>query len=215
LAAIIALCQRQEKDLDYPDHTVRLYSRVFNQILDSTRQLHMCYDCGTTARAMFIALIKAHRRQEPPTPLEMISIRRQYTQSERPLERLNELHTYLTTNPPPGPILVSIGLDGLGHVFIIEVLPHITPRRKARLRLYQSAHRAYTIVDSLAHDGLLTNPRKILNWPLLNTHLTHLFSTKVWQQEEINQFNLWFHFLDYRPPFRVREPRFGWAALTY
>lgn len=207
ISALVSLCQRQERDLDFPDATVKLYSQIFNKILDSTRQLYMCYDCGTTARAMFIKLVKTHRASGL-TPLEQITIRRQYFQSSQSEKRLGELNKYLSDpHLKPGVVMCSIGLNELGHVFIIEILG---PKK---LRLYQSAHRAFTVIDSLAFDGLLKNPKLHLNWPQLNKDLSHLFTTKPWTPSHTTLFNKWFHFVDHEiTPTKIR---FGYTSVSY
>ena len=63
LKAICQLCTNPNLiyDVDTEDQQLSYLAHLFNRLLDSDRDLYMCYDCGTVARGVFFSLVKVHR----------------------------------------------------------------------------------------------------------------------------------------------------------
>ena len=179
LNAILSMCTDSQllTDVDVEDATVTFLSHLFNDIAESSRKLHKCYDCGTTARAVFLALLKVHRGSLELTKDEKIHIKTMYKprdgDTEYGLNMFNSLRDVL--NGMDNVICIcSISLrKKTGHVWVIEKYNDIT-------RVYQSALKSHLTIDYIEHMGYLENPTKSVHMDMYLDNIEYILNATEW-----------------------------------
>jgi hypothetical protein len=145
-------------------HENHLYSLAdyFNTIVDSDRLLIPdFYDCGTNARAIFLALVALHRGDLILTEAELDRMKQQYNPTTRYTTKLTELIETLE-EMNPGVVIISIRFwlgkeKQFGHVWIFEKLTDHS------FNIYQSALNNYMVSDYYDKYGCTIDPFNMLN----------------------------------------------------
>lgn len=212
IKALTMLCRDQNPEkLDAPDPTVQVYSQIFNKFLRSKRRLYMCYDCGTMARTIFLAIMRAHRRT-PITPGEQVSIQSQYAEYVEYPVSLSSLYRDIKEKKGLTLYLCSIGLGSMGHIFVLE------KTARGAVRLFQSAHNSYTLVDHLEYEGYFDRPDQSIDVKKLCRDIRYVLdnSSEAWSHGVYKRWLHWFHFMDEdsEHPFRPTSASFMYAKLS-
>lgn len=197
-----------------PNGTNQLYLKnagdLFNAISGSNRQIVPdFYDCGTTARAIFMSLINTYRGDISLSQEEKAHMRNYVcvNQVADAIQRLEEMGCGVMICS-----LVIYNLDSvskhtqseLGHVWIIEK----NDATKTRYRLYQSSLNNYKIIDHMVKYGLgIDGPRFLKKLkPLLNA--------KKWSEQKQSLYSKLFHYLPTIPLNRVHCV-LHWTSIEY
>ena len=137
LQTLTQICQSGCRNLvTCEDPSVTILSKHFNKMINSSRTLLKCYDCGTVARAMFLGLIRAHR-----TPSD------KYHKAPEGFSRPIQGHPGLFV--PRNPFAVRHSQD----------LPPISPEELDRMRhLYNPGNFPVQEALKMLEDALLTVP---------------------------------------------------------
>lgn len=153
LKAIMSVCTDPELiyNINASDAELEFLSQLFNQMVRSSRGLHRCYDCGTTARTMFFLLIEANRGKYYISPLEQMRITKQYTPDfDTPLLTIRNFQRDVLHMKSDTVFICSLGIDGFGHVWIIEkrFMPIPGSNKMApRYHHYQSCFKSHLLID--------------------------------------------------------------------
>lgn len=132
-------------NVDYRDELVVFLANKFNKIIGSQRELFMCYDCGTVARAMFMKLIDDFRGIETLTKQEIENIKSYKSDKGS----ISNWYNDVTTKCPAGKrmiMMASIGIGNVGHVWILDIIGN-NNNSNLKVRIFQSAKWAYTLTD--------------------------------------------------------------------
>ncbi len=195
------------------DQEVYFLSHLFNQIINSKRKLHKCYDCGTNARAIFLKLVAAHRGKLYISPYEQKNMKKYYPHKGSQLwsELLKFKKTLLSINTS-AVFICSIGINGLGHVWIFEKLVDL--KGNSIVRHYQSALRSHLSIDFIKEMDYGQYPTKSID---LNSFIEKLIIVLShhgkWTPEIYTIFYNLFRF-------KVNEvietnPSFCWTFIQY
>jgi hypothetical protein len=220
LSAITEMCNNPELEFNVLKQDDRLFflSRVFNQMAGSTRGLYKCYDCGTNARAMFIQLIEKHRHGAAQglflTLAEQTRLREEYAVNpdEDPVVTVNKAWTTLRNSPSSCVMILSLGLDNFGHVWIIE---KINSAKVTRYHQYQSCFRSHMVLDYVEFKNYGEHPEQSLDIDDFFEKLAYLFGyTGAWTNKEYAIFSELFAFLPVYPIAEGR-PSFSFTSVIY
>lgn len=179
LRAILSMCTNlsMTTNVDAEDDKVTFLSHLFNDIVKSTRGLHKCYDCGTTARAVFLTLINVHRGSydlsEPEKQRMMTMYKTRDEDTEHGLKMLQSLRNVL--NDMDNVICIcSISLrKKTGHVWVIEKHNNVT-------RVYQSALRSHLTIDYIEHMGYLEDPNRGIEMDMFLDNVEDILNSTEW-----------------------------------
>ena len=225
LKVIVSMCTCDSlvKNINTTDKEVYFLSNLFNQIIKSTRKLHKCYDCGTNARALFLKLIENNRFNSNSnsnsnklflTPKEQNRMRLEYSprrDNGRFIELENFKHKLLDVNSPTV-FICSIGINMLGHVWIIEKT--FTDTGKERFHHYQSALKSHLMIDFLKEQNYGRYPDRSLDVIFFVDSLYQILRSEgVWTKETYDIFNDLFHFKI--RPVTTTNLSFCWTYITY
>jgi hypothetical protein len=218
LATVTSMCSSTLNTLNInsDDKQVFYLSHVFNRIVDSSRKLLKCYDCGTNARAVFLKLVQVGR-QTPTLMLRAGEKQRMRTEyvvdKETPLIQVNNCLKRLLINDSLNLVLImSISVENFGHVWVFEKkyfngIP--------RYHHYQSALSSHMLIDFIESMDYGADPMKSLDVTHFFDQLTTLINvTGPWSEKEYRLFVKLFAFI---PISKILNPQMGfsWTWLSY
>ena len=189
---------------------------TFNYLSKSKRKLIPdFYDCGTTARAIFLHLIKLHRGSLTLKENEISRIQEQYKACSTSTNSNNNeynLHLAIQTlkQMNPGVMILSLafwmnssGDNQSGHVWIIEKV------NKNKFHIYQSALDRYLVCDFYQQFGNIIDANLLLN------NLQPFLQTKKWTPRFSQLFTEIFKFTPNIPYKTAVTPKFFWTYVEY
>jgi hypothetical protein len=217
LNAITSICNMDKLscDVTLEDKQVSFYSHLFNNIINSDRKLHKCYDCGTNGRAIFLKLIALYRGKLYLTPREQVSMEN-YSPVGMPkgLENMKACARQLTITPSDSVYICSLGIQGFGHVWIFEKVT-LPVSGKQVIRHYQSALKSHLTLDFIADMNYGEFPDRTINIVDFFTKLERILSfNDKWNDAIYSDFHNLFAFT----PVSVVDkptPTFCWTYITY
>jgi len=195
LRAVCRLCTGIDlvSDVDHNDERLIFLAKLFNKLTNSGREIHECYDCGTTARGVFFQLIKAYRGGFNITSEEIDRIKQEYYmtryQGAKGVTGLRDLIHKIGQNCL-FMCAMQLGED-FGHVYIIE---KIYINKKPRYRLYQSCLGAFLLIDYIE---VMDYASHVTNGVDIDAHLNaldRLFTKRSWNAKDVVLFIEWFKF---------------------
>lgn len=215
LRAITSFCKDPVlmHQVEARDKDVEFLSRLFNQMVHSTRGLHKCYDCGTNARAMFFKLITAHRGKFYISPQEQLKMERQYVPIRgRGMSELKKCYRDIKMVEADTVFICSLGLDGFGHVWIFEKR---FINGKVRYHHYQTSFRSHLLIDFIEDMDYGRYPDQSLDIDAFFTDFIDLMCvTDPWEKDHYLTFARLFAFLPTKTVDKP-EPSFCYTYLTY
>ena len=195
LKTVTSLCNCPElaHDVSVNDTDVFFLSRLFNEMINSDRGLHRCYDCGTNARAIFLKLLEVHRKKLHITPTEQTFLKEKYQlDTTTPLKTMEECRNCLLSTSGDSVFICSVGFGHFGHVWVIEKL--CRQRNSPRYHLYQSSFRAYLVLDYIELADYGNNPEQSLDINNFFDKLKPLLEHRPWETTDYAQFAEMFAF---------------------
>jgi hypothetical protein len=166
-------------------------AQMFNDLIGSDRTLHMCYDCGTVARAVLFQLIKAYRGSPRLRRDEITRIKDEYYMTRyKGATGVRDLRKHTTTAGNVNCLYlcaIQLGED-FGHIYVIEKINN-------RFRIYQSCLGAYLLIDYIEHMNYAEDTSQGVD---ISDHLDcleQLFSNRTWTPKIEVLFTKWFHFI--------------------
>lgn len=215
LKAISSFCINPDLmyDVTISDTDLDFLSRLFNQIIHSTRDLHKCYDCGTNARAMFFKLVEAHRGKYYISPQEQLRMARQYRPNmDNYMMEINNSHRDLTLMDKNTVFILSLGLDGFGHVYIIE---KIFIDNIPRYHHYQTSFKSHLLLDFIENRDYGRDKHQSLDVDNFFSDFKYLMSIDhKWDDKDYKLFGSLFAFLP-TTPITNPKPSYCYTYLTY
>ena len=218
LDAITTLCSAPEQmyDVSSYDSEVFRLSRIFNEIISSTRKLHKCYDCGTNARAIFLKLLTIHRGAPFIAHDEQVRMADEYVVTHsRVKEKLDECHRILRDTQSDMAVIMSLGLQDFGHVWVVEkrfLNPTVSEGTGVRYHHYQSSFKSHLILDFVERMDYGADPYRSLDLDTFFSDLTHLLTkVEAWNDDDVRLFCKLFAF---RPVNDITKPDPGFS-FTY
>ena len=217
LKAVTSMCSSSLNtiDVDSDDKEVFYLSHVFNKILESSRKLLKCYDCGTNARAVFLKLIQVGRGESDVniSYKEQERMQKEYLLNKiDPLTPLKACFKKLSTDDGKNLVVImSISVETLGHVWVIEKRYF---EDRIRYHQYQSALNSHMLIDFIESMDYGADPMKSLNIDYFFKELTSLITFKeAWTEKQYKLFVKLFAFL----PKNVKNPEMGfsWTWADY
>jgi hypothetical protein len=197
LSAVFTLCYdiRLINNVDHPDQQLYYLSRLFNKLINSSRTLFMCYDCGTVARGIFFILIKAYRGQFKIYDEEIKRIKDDYYMTRFPLGEALDIYRDNLLNIKQNCLYLCAIQCGekFGHIYIVEKI-YKKDNPKPIYRLYQSCHRSFMLIDYLELMDYASDINTGIDIEEYLRDLNSLLQSKRWRQHEIDLFVKWFHF---------------------
>lgn len=217
LRTVTGLCSNEVLTLhtEHGDSQVFHLSNVFNQIIESTRGLHKCYDCGTNARAMFLKLIETHRGVPFVTHNEQVRMKREYqvtNDQAKVAQQMKECLDRLLTVQQDTVFIMSLAIQKFGHVWIIEKR---FIQGVPRYHHYQTSLRSHLLLDFIEAKDYGRDPHQSLDVVRFFDDLKSILSnTRPWQEEDYRLFAKMFAFI---PVSQVTEPKpgFSFTSVTY
>lgn len=203
-------------NIESDDKEVFYLSHVFNRIIDSTRKLIKCYDCGTSARAVFLKLIKVGRGADNLMlhQSEKSRMRNEYVVDKiNPLTQVKECLKKLKQDDGMNLVVImSISVENFGHVWVFEKkyfngIP--------RYHHYQSALSSHMLIDFIEAMDYGADPMKSLDVTHFFDQLESLIKVKTeWTEEDYRLFVKLFAFI---PVSKISKPEMGfsWTWLSY
>jgi hypothetical protein len=201
LKAVCQLCTDIDHvvDVNQKDQCLTYFANLFNELVNSGRELHMCYDCGTVARGSLFQLVNAYRGDFTITQNEINRIKSEYFMTKYDdasgvkilIDRAHSIQKNCL-------FLCAMQLgESFGHIYIIE---KIYVNGKPRFRLYQSCLSAYLLIDYLE---AMDYCRDISTGIDIDQHLDdvyQLISTPSWNRNMIDKFIHWYKFYPHSGP---------------
>jgi hypothetical protein len=218
LDAITNMCSTTEHktDVNKEDDVVFHLSNVFNQIIESSRKLHQCYDCGTNARAIFLKLIETHRGISHISHREQQRMKKEYLVKRRNLKsEIQKCHRMLREAKSDTVCIMSLAIQSFGHVWVIEKIHGGTGAQRARYHHYQTCLRSHLLLDFLEHKDYGRNPQNSLDLEEFFGDLTSILTKRgKWNDDDYKLFAKLFAFL---PVSEVSKPLPGFSCtwITY
>lgn len=195
LSAICQLCTESAHivEIEHRDSQLHEYAKLFNQLVNSDRTLHMCYDCGTVARGVFFQLIKRYRGKLVLTPTEKKRLKETFYMNRYQGTDGIDVFKHETQTIKSDCLWIcalQLGND-FGHTFIVE---KIYFDGIPRYRVYQSSFNAFLLLDYIEYMDYARDLRSGIKVEELITTLYRLLSHPVWASKEIEAFIQWFNF---------------------
>ena len=221
LKAITQLCSKEALIYHVTENDEEVFhlSRVFNQIVESTRRLHKCYDCGTNARAIFIKLIETHRGKSYISFDEQVRMKEEYIpRIDTALELIEKCYRTIKNATADSVYIMSMGIQDFGHVFIIEKrfikdvhLPN-TVAATARYHHYQSCFKSHLVIDFIEKKDYGRDLQQSLDIEKFFGDYSRLMSkTTIWNDDDTRLFCDLFAF---KPVYPVIKPNTSFT-FTY
>lgn len=212
LKAVTSMCSSSLNtiDVESDDKEVFYLSHVFNKLVNSSRKLLKCYDCGTNARAVFLKLVQVGRGDKKLKIGydEMERMQREYVLNKtNPLTPLQACYKKLSTNDGKNRVFImSISVESMGHVWVIEKRYF---NDLIRYHHYQSALNSHMLIDFIESMDYGADPMKSLNIDYFFQELSGLISHKeAWTEKQFKTFVKLFAFLPISP---VNNPDMGYS----
>ena len=191
------------------DYSIKDLGKHFNKIANSGRGVLMCYDCGSTARAIFLNLIYEYRGVL--TEIEKKRIRTLYNPERLlPIDALNEFYSVIKVIKEHCVFILSIGMDDFGHVLVMEKT--IDDAGKERYIIYQSALNSYLTMDYIEYKNLALEKSGIKIEEFYRD-MNYLIKTFNWTEKENVLFSKWFQFLPTSNVTNVKSVLYAWVSL--
>lgn len=196
--SLFAVCQictdfNHVTDINLKDNRLSYLAQLFNRLFNMSRELHMCYDCGTVARGVFFQLVKAYRGHFTIHDEEIERIKKDYYMNRyKGAEGVKVLRNNIHRIKQNCLFLCAtqMGPD-YGHIYIIE---KIYINQKPRFRIYQSCLNAFLLVDYIEYMDYCHDLSTGINIDEHLDALQKLFSTPSWDTNDIKLFVKWFNF---------------------
>jgi len=219
LKAATSICNTEQIMLDVKteDKTVTNLAHLFNDLVGSSRNLYLCYDCGTNARAVWLKLIEERRGKLCLSDDEISRMYNEYHVDKDTAQTVKEMCNFLQSVEDDTAVICSIGLGESGHVFVIEVRIFENPDGTIRRRYhhYQSCLNSHTVLDFIEYKGYAENMEQSLDIKGFCRDLTTILTRKRdWNEKTRQLFSKLFAYIPYYP---VKNPRnsIGWTYVTY
>lgn len=216
LRAITKMCSADNHSVNVKqnDSVVFHLSNVFNEIIESTRALHQCYDCGTNARAIFLKLIETHRGLSYITHEEQQRMKDEYLVKREDVKKeINKCRKILNNARSDTVCIMSLAIQSFGHVWIIE--KRFNANGVARYHHYQTSLNSHLLLDFIEKKDYGQNLHQSLDIERFFNDLTYLLTKHdVWIDKDYRLFAEMFAFLpvnDITDP----SPGFSYTWITY
>lgn len=197
LACISQMCcdKKFMINVDEKDQTLFKLSRQFNKIIGTTRKLHMCYDCGTVARAVFLKLIETHRGTLKMDSVELNRMKQMYCDSNNdPVGTMRKCWDFLTSVDSDTVVICGIGIDNFGHVWVLEKI--YLENGQPRYRIYQSCLNSYMLIDFIEEADYAKHPNIGIDIDDFFNSLEHILSRRTaWEEKDYHIFTSIFAFM--------------------
>lgn len=214
LNAITKLCTNSDLiyDIGYEDSTLSKLAQMFNDLVNSNRSLHLCYDCGTVARGMFFSLIKVYRGSFDLSKTEIDRITRDYRMDRfTPQKSLQIMKQNFAQIQQSCLYLCALQFgEKFGHIYIIEKRYH-GKNPKPTYRLFQSCFNSYMLIDEIEYQDF-ANGNGAIDIHEYENDMAILMQVKDWDQMTIETFCKWFHFY---PSSRIFKSDVKKISTTY
>jgi len=215
LKAITNMCSTDEHSINVDKHDSDVYhlSNVFNEIIESTRELHRCYDCGTNARAIFLKLIETHRGVGHVDHQEQQRMKDEYlVKKKHVLEEIEKCHRKMAEVRSDTAFIMSLAIQTFGHVWVIEKR-FLSGR--PRYHHYQTSLRSHLLLDFIESKDYGRDLQQSLDIDRFFGDLSYLLTNnKAWEDDDYRLFAKMFAFL---PVSEVTtpDPGFSYTWITY
>lgn len=212
LYTILSLCSNDNLkfDVEWEDHHSLHLSHMFNAIVQSTRKIFKCYDCGTSARAMFLALIFTHTNRNYIQSHDQIRMKQMYKLKYN-LEAIAELkkaQRFILQSKDNAAFILSISFGLSGHVWVIDKIGE-------RFHLHQSCLDAYLTIDNIKEFDYLRDPSRSIDIRLFFNDLLILAYNDNWENDHLKLiFSKWFKYLPLHPLNKIQFA-FCWTYGYY
>lgn len=221
LRAITQLCSTEALvfHVTETDDEVFHLSRIFNQIIESTRRLHKCYDCGTNARAIFMKLIETHRGKPYISYSEQARMKKEYRVNHKTvLTAIEKCYKTMRDATKDSVYIMSMGIQDFGHVVIIEkrfirdIHAPDTVAPVARYHHYQSSFKSHLVIDFIEKKNYGQDLQQSLDIDrFFGDFMGLMGKTTRWSDEDTRLFCDLFAF---KPVYPVVDPKPGFC-FTY
>jgi len=217
LRSITEMCSADEHSINVEesDNIVFHLSNVFNEIIESTRELHRCYDCGTNARAIFLKLIETHRGLSYITYTEQTRMKDEYlVKKQKVRAEIEKCHRVLREAQSDTVCIMSLAIQSFGHVWVIEkrFVPGLV---EPRYHHYQTSLRSHILLDFIEDRDYGRNLNQSLDIEWFFSDLTCILTNKdKWKDRDYRLFAKMFAFLPVSDVIRP-EPGFSYTWITY
>lgn len=215
LKSITELCSTDEHSInvDQRDDMVFHLSNVFNEIIESTRALHQCYDCGTTARAIFLKLVATHRWVSFINHQEQQRMKNEYLVKKHNVrDEIDKCHKTMREVSMNTVFIMSLAIQNFGHVWVIE---KIFIDGKPRYHHYQTCLRSHLLLDFIESKDYGRNLHQSLDTERFFNNLTHILTKRdAWTDQD---YYLYAEMFAYLPGTDVTKPSpgFSYTWITY
>jgi hypothetical protein len=210
-------CRHLSSTVRGTDVEVEKLSRLFNEIAHSGRKLHRCYDCGTVARAVFLALIRSRRGHLQLSATETERIPRMYSpDKEDPAGNAIKCRDFLKAVRRDTVFICSLGLGDMGHVWTIEKINSAgEDGDRVRIQYYQSSFRSHMLIDFVRDMDYGRNPSQSMDVDGFFSDLCDILQERgKWGHSLYEKFARRFRFL-FSTEITDPEPSFCWTYVTY
>jgi hypothetical protein len=217
LRSITEMCSGDEHSINVQESDDRVFhlSNVFNEIIESSRALHRCYDCGTNARAIFLKLIETHRGLSYITHAEQTRMKDEYLVKKQKVHtEIEKCHRVLREAQSNTVCIMSLAIESFGHVWVIEKR-FIAGLVEPRYHHYQTSLRSHILLDFIENRDYGRNLNQSLDIDQFFSDLTCILTNKdKWQDSDYYLFAKMFAFL---PVSEVThpDPGFSYTWITY
>jgi hypothetical protein len=222
LKAITEMCATDDHRINVGKHDEIVYhlSNIFNEIIESDRGLHKCYDCGTNARAIFLKLIETHRGLSYITHLEQQRMKDEYLVRKRQVGKdIDKCHRIMKEAQSDTVFIMSLAIQSFGHVWVIEKRfipgPGPCPKLEPRYHHYQTSLRSHLLLDFIEHKDYGRNLHLSLDITRFFTDLVYILTKQdAWNDKDYRLFAEMFAFSPVR---EISEPSPGFSCtwITY
>lgn len=215
IRSITELCSNEGHRINVQedDDNVFHLSNVFNEIIESTRALHRCYDCGTNARAIFLKLIETHRGLSYITHEEQQRMKNEYQVKRRGVkDHIERCLQRIIAAESDTVFIMSLAIQSFGHVWVIE-------KRffdgSPRYHHYQTSLRSHLLLDFIEWKDYGRDLNQSLDLEQFFGDLTYILTKRTkWTDQDYRIFAKLFAFI---PVSEVTDPNggFSYTWITY
>jgi hypothetical protein len=223
LSAVLKICTSRELMLDPGHHDAKLkqLASSFNRAIKNKRNLKLCYDCGTNARALFVRLVQQERNvsldELPFTKQEVKRMSNDYWLNvKNPVSEMNACMKHVLDKLTGSCVyMMSIGFGKFGHVWIVD--KRVTPDGGGvRYHRYQSAFKSHMLIDFVCQMKYGSNPNQSLDVRALFKEVEYFLRlTKPWQPGDVERFVRLFGFKPDDSSVQSVRPGFCWTYVVY
>lgn len=198
-------CNGTSETTKCTDVKVTNLAEYFNDMVNSSRNVLACYDCGTVARATFLELINEYR--VPLTLKEKEQVDYYYDSSRlKPIDALEDFKKVFKSCKKHTICIASIGMDGIdgdsgfGHIWCFE--KRFDKNRKPIYIMYQSCLNSYLMLDYIEYMSYGSKNITGLDIDEFIKDMRILIKKNRWTKKENDIFTNWFHF---KPTSKVKK----------